>query len=258
MSEKKIQRKEKILKYVGTRNHVTVTELCRSFGASEATIRRDLEELASDHLIKRTHGGAKAIIGGVNHTEVSLADDEFEDEIRAISVAAAQLVMDNETIFLGSGRTIFAMVPHLKERQGLTIVSNALNVVNEFLGCTQVSLVVIGGIMRSQDRSMIGHIAERSVKELRADKVFVGTEALDFKAGLTNSYLPKTRTDRAIISISANVVLVTDHSKFYKTKTAFWAPLSIVSTIVTDWHLTLEEKEKFAQLGIDVIQGQPE
>ena len=105
---------------------------------------------------------------------------------------------------------------------------------------------------------MVGHLAEKSMNELHVDKVFVGTEAIDIKAGLTNSDLTKTKTDRAILSLSQQVVLVTDYSKFGKIKTSFWAPLTDLQTIITDWHIPQDELDMYQQLGIQIIACQKE
>jgi len=258
MSIKKIKRKNSILHYISINKHALASELCEAFNASEATIRRDLEDLAVEGLIERTHGGAKIIQDSTVAQYLRNSNDQYMSEKLSIAKSASTLIQDGETIFLGSGTTISAMIPHLKQLRNLTVITNALQVINELLPCAEINLVVIGGILRKEDLSMVGHLAEKSMNELHVDKVFVGTEAIDIQAGLTNSDLTKTKTDRAILSLSQQVVLVTDYSKFGKIKTSFWAPLTDLKTIITDWHIPQDELDSYQQLGIQIVACQKE
>jgi DeoR family transcriptional regulator of aga operon len=97
-----------------------------------------------------------------------------------------------------------------------------------------MTVIGLGGILRRSEMSMIGHIADLSLKELRADKVIIGIRAIDAEHGLTNDYLPETLTDRAILGIGREVILVADHTKCGVVSTAFVAPLSSINTLVTD------------------------
>jgi DeoR family transcriptional regulator of aga operon len=96
--------------------------------------------------------------------------------------------------------------------------------------------------------SLIGHIAEQALAEVRADKVVMGIRAVHPEHGLTNDYLPETMTDRAIIRLSTQVILVADHTKFGRTAPAFVAPLAAVHTLVTD-----EPVQGLAEAGLRVI-----
>ena len=88
--------------------------------------------------------------------------------------------------------------------------------------------------MRASELSFIGHITEQSLAELRADRVIIGTRAISLEQGLTNDYLPETLTDRAILNIGREIVIVADHTKCGVVSTAFLAPLSAMHTLVTD------------------------
>ena len=82
--------------------------------------------------------------------------------------------------------------------------------------------------------SMIGHLAEQALVEVHANKVVMGIRALDIERGLTNDYLPETMTDRAILNVGREVIIVADHTKCGRISTAFVAPLSVMHTLVTD------------------------
>ena len=250
-----VERQRQICQLIEEKRLATVAELSQYFGVSEATIRRDLEKLESKGLLQRFHGGAIFSDGRRARPEPPIIQraEENAGEKRKIGRAAAALVEDGETIFIGSGTTTLEVARHLKSKKNLTVITNALNIANELAGEQDITLIVVGGLLRHSELSMIGHIAEQALKELRADKVIMGMRALSLRDGLTNDYLPETMTDRAIISFAPEVILVVDHSKFGKVSTALVAPVDHVSKIVTDDKAPPEIIAELRKLGIEVI-----
>lgn len=251
MSAKKTARKENILNRLLVQSRVTSEQLCDELGASKATIRRDLTELEAEGRVERIRGGAR--ISRDSSKGMSQAKTLNTCEKLTIAKAASSLVTEGETIFVGSGTTVAAMIPFLQTTKALTVVTNALNVADALQSIDSIELVLIGGIIRRSDHSAIGHIAEKSLAEIRTDRVFVGAEAIDLKAGLTNSDLTKTRTDRAILALSQNTTLVADHTKFNQVRTAFLAPLTAIHTLITDWRTSQKDISSIQQLGVNVI-----
>ena len=99
---------------------------------------------------------------------------------------------------------------------------------------------------------MIGHIAEQALQEVRANKVFMGIRAIDLKNGLTNDYLPETLTDRAILNIGAQIIILADHTKCGVVSTAFLAPLSAIDVLITDDKTDKHFTEALESLDIQV------
>jgi DeoR/GlpR family transcriptional regulator of sugar metabolism len=114
-------------------------------------------------------------------------------------------------------------------------------------------MIVLGGLLRQSELSFIGHITEQALAEVRADKVFIGTRAIDPEEGLSNQYLPETLTDRAILRAGREVIVVADHSKFGRVATARLAPIESVQVIVTDSGAPEEMLAEFRQRGVNVI-----
>jgi DeoR/GlpR family transcriptional regulator of sugar metabolism len=157
------------------------------------------------------------------------------------------------TIFLGSGTTSLEVARNLQDRARLTVITNGLNIANQLAHNQNIDLIIVGGVLRHSELSIIGHFTELILKELRADKVIMGMGAIDINGGLTSGYLPETLTARAIINFAPEVILVADHSKFNKVAPAFVAPITAISTLVTDDQAPPETVAKIRQLGIDVI-----
>jgi len=247
------ERKRKISQFIRENKKATVAELSKLFGVSRSTIRRDLEELDEQGVIQRAHGGAIIVERAAPEPPIIQRMAENEEEKRRIGRAAAELVRDGETVFLGSGTTTMEVARNLVDRNNLTVITNALNIANLFAGKSNITVIVVGGLLRHSELSMIGHITEQVLKELHADKVIMGMRAISVHHGLTNDYLPETMTDRAIINLSSEVILVADHTKFGKVSTALVAPVTSVDKIVTDKSTSPDIVEELRRLGVEVI-----
>ena len=138
------------------------------------------------------------------------------------------------------------------------MITNALTVANEFTSAESTTVVVTGGIMRLSELSLIGHITEQSLKEIRVDKIFMGIPAISIHDGLTNDYLHEVMTDRAIIELATELIIVADHTKLEKVCSAFIAPISRVTTLVTDAAADILILEKYREIGIRVIMADPD
>ena len=227
-------RQLQILQLVERQQRISVEDICTTFDVSKATARRDLVALASEGKVQRVHGGAIALTQAPPEQPILQRQREQTDEKIRIGQAAAALVQDGETVFLGSGTTVLEVARTLRVRRNLTILTNSLPVVNTLAGVEGITVICLGGMLRDSELSFIGHITEQALAEVRADKVFIGTRAISLEFGLTHEYLPETMTDRAILKAGKEIVVLADHTKFGRTATVLMAPLERIHTIVTD------------------------
>lgn len=249
----KEERQQLILGAVKDKRQATVAELSRRFDVSEVTIRRDLRELASLGALRRAHGGAVVADSVLPEPPVVQRMGRAENCKACIGRAAAALVSDGDSVFIGSGSTTAHVARHLVARKDLTVITNALNVAAEFASVEGVTVVVTGGMMRPSELSLVGHITEQSLREVRVDKVILGMRAIDLEAGMTNDYLPEVMTDRTIIEMAPELIVVTDHTKFGKIASAYVAPVERVTTLVTNSDTDPETLTRLRELGIRVI-----
>jgi len=256
---KKILREERhirILREVNSHGQVTATGLSQDFGVSEITIRRDLRDLADEGLLRRTYGGAVAAQSEVTQPPVLQRMSWKRTYKEIIGRAAAQLVNDGDSIFIGSGSTTTYVARELVNKEKLTIVTNALNIATELATVEGITVIVIGGLMRSSELSLVGHIAEKALQEVRMDKVIMGIPAIHLEAGLTNDFMPEVMTDRALLSMTNEFILVADHTKFDKVCSAYLSPISEVTSLVTDYKTDKSMLESIRKLGVSVIVAQ--
>jgi DeoR/GlpR family transcriptional regulator of sugar metabolism len=228
------ERQRQILSLLGRQGRLSVAEIVEQFSISEATARRDLETLASQGKVQRVHGGVIALEQAPPELPILQRKNEQAGEKERIGRVAASLVRDQETVFLGSGTTVLEVARNLRERKQLTVVTNSLPVLNMLAGQKEITVISLGGMLRESELSFIGHITEQALTELRVDKVIMGTRGLSLEHGLTNDYLQETLTDRAILKIGREVIIVADFSKINRVSTALLAPLNVMSILVTD------------------------
>jgi DeoR/GlpR family transcriptional regulator of sugar metabolism len=242
-----LERQNQILQFVLRSQRISIKGVCKNFSVSAATARRDLETLASKGKVQRVHGGAIALTQAPPEQPILQRQDEQAQEKLRIGQAAAALVQDGETIFLGSGTTVLEAARTLRTRRNLTVITNSLPVVNALAGAEGITVICLGGMLRDSELSFIGHITEQTLAEVRADKVIIGTRAISLEHGLTHEYLPETMTDRAILRAGKEIIVVADHTKFGRAAAVLLAPLDSIHTIVTN--------KQTPQDFIDAMQG---
>ena len=250
----KAERQNRIRKLVEQQGRVMVVELSQQFDVSEATIRRDLEEMDNLGWIQRTHGGALRVGRAAKEPPMFQRIEENRLEKQRIGQAAAKLVNDGDTIFLGSGTTVLEIARHLPQDIHLTVITNSLPIVNELASHPNIEMIVIGGMLRQTELSMVGHIAEQATREFRADKVFMGMRAIDARHGFTNDFLPETMTDRAILSIAPQVIVVADHRKFGRVSSVLVGPVTLAQIIITDNSISDEIVDELSEIGIELMR----
>ncbi|HTX89656.1 MAG TPA: DeoR/GlpR family DNA-binding transcription regulator [Anaerolineales bacterium] len=246
-------RQNQILQLIENQQRLSVADICEQFAVSEATARRDLEVLAGQGKIQRVHGGAIALTQAPPEQPILQRQDEQAQEKVRIGQAAAALVGDGETVFLGSGTTVLEAARALRDRRNLTVITNSMPVVNALAGTDGMTIVCLGGMLRDSELSFIGHITEQALAEVRADKVIIGTRAISLEHGLTHEYLPETMTDRAILKSGREIIVVADHTKFGRAATVLLAPLERIQTIVTDKETPRDFLDAVLERGIQVV-----
>ncbi len=247
------ERQKQILSLLVKQGRLSVTEIVEQFSISEATARRDLESLASQGKAQRVHGGVIAVEEAPPELPILQREGEQADEKSLIGYAAAELIGNGETVFLGSGTTVLETAKHLRERKNLTVITNSLPVLNALAGVKEITVISLGGMLRESELSFIGHITEQALAEVRVDKVVMGTRGLSLEHGLTNDYLQETLTDRAILKIGREVIIVADHSKVNRISTALLAPLKSMHTFVTDSKADKKFIQSLKKQGVKVV-----
>ena len=240
-------RDTRLVELLGADGQATVAQLAPALGVTASTIRRDLDRLAKQGRLVRTHGGA-TLAGGPARGQ---ADPQFEAK-RAIARAAAALVDDHTVIAIGSGTTALAFARELVDRR-LTVITNALDVANALVDREGIELIILGGVVRPRMHSMLGHLAELVSAELRADTLFMGIGAISVEQGLMNDSVPEILTDRALRRMARSVMVLADATKFEQVAPGFVMGLEEVDVLVTDGAAPADTLALVRERGVQVV-----
>jgi len=244
-----------ILQIIKDKKHISVDTICKEFNVSQATARRDLDLLHEQAAVTRVHGGAIAVRKSQPESPLFQRMEIQTGNKQRIGKAAAELINKGDTVFLGSGTTVYEVAKNIKNCEDLTVITNSLLVINELISCRGITLVALGGIVRHSEQSMIGNIAETSLSGLYADIVVIGIHGIDLEQGLTNHYLPEAVTDRKILQAGRRVFIVADHTKCGMISVSKVAPISAIDTLITDNEVLPEFADEMNNMGVRVIKA---
>lgn len=256
-NENLVSRQEFILRRLQETGSVTVEELCATLGASIATIRRDLEDLESRSLLRRTRGGAQPI--GPLFYEPFRHDASFQDKVssfaeekRRIALAAAELVEAGQTIAISGGTTTTEVVRSLKMISGITLITNSINVAMELSHRKDIEVIVTGGHLRGNWFTLIGPLANATADRVFADTMFIGVDGIHAGQGLTCTNAAEAEVLHRLVEHSKLKVVVADRSKLGAVSKYLLCPVAGIDRIITDSGATDEAVAPFEKLRISV------
>jgi DeoR/GlpR family transcriptional regulator of sugar metabolism len=245
---------QKIQEIINHAGKIEVGELAEMFAVSEMTIRRDLQALDQKGLIERTHGGAVLTREhNLLQAPILMRISEHLEEKQSIARATAQLIRHGEKIYIAAGTTAYWVARAIANRTDLTVVTNSLPVANLLAPSKDMEVIIVGGFLRRNEYSMVGHFAESMVKDFRLDKVITGTGGIHPEYGLTNEYPQEMMMDRSYLNISDNIIVVADHTKIGRVTTSRTADLSEIRILVTSHLASIEIVNCIRQQGVEVI-----
>lgn len=231
---------------------VGVAELSKEFRVAPATIRRDLVMLEGQRLLTRTHGGA--IAHAVSYElPLRYKGARQVDEKKRIAREAAALVEKGMAVGLTGGTTTTEVARALADLQGLTIVTNALNIAAELAVRPNLKLVVTGGVARSNSYELSGPITEASLVGLNLDLMFAGVDGIGVTAGCTTHQDVEAHSNGAMIERAAKVVVVADSSKIGRVAFARMCALSMVHELITDTSADAGQVRELQDYGLRVV-----
>jgi DeoR family transcriptional regulator of aga operon len=246
------ERRRAILDLLTRQGRVLVTDLSRHFDTSQVTIRKDLEILHAHGQVHRTHGGAlPAREGTLEDPTLREKEKLHRQEKLRIAECAAGKVKEGQVVILDSGTTTTAIARALRSFQNLTIVTNAVNIAAELAG-TAVEVILTGGTLRKNSFSLVGPIAEDTLRRLSADLLFLGVDGFDVRYGLSTPNLLEAKVNRVMVEVAKRTVAVCDSSKFGRRSLSLIVPPSAVQEVISDRTVPKIDLRVLKQAGIEV------
>jgi DeoR family glycerol-3-phosphate regulon repressor len=212
---------------------VSVDELAARFNVTPQTIRKDLNELAERGLLQRFHGGAM-VSSGVKNFAYEARRQLATDEKRRIGVRAASLVPDHCSLLINIGTTTEQVALALRERQGLLVITNNINVVNILMGHSNIEVIAAGGVVRHTDGGIVGEATADFIRQFKVDYAVIGTSAIDEDGSLLDFDYREVKVAQAIIESARSSILVADSMKYERSAPVRIGHISQIDHFVTD------------------------
>lgn len=223
----------KILDVARTAGQVEVAAMASELGVSEMTIRRDLEHLEAQGLLRRFHGGA-TISAQRNYEPPFVERSAYKSKAKErIAELVAASLAPGDTVIIDVGTTALAIAEALRRRSDLTVLTPSLRVAT-LLGSTANRVVCLGGQVRPGELSLVGDVTQRVLRMFEVDVCVLGVAGLHPEKGLTEYNSDDAAVKRVMIEQSRRVELAIDSSKIGAVAFAVVAPVSVVDTVYTD------------------------
>jgi DeoR/GlpR family transcriptional regulator of sugar metabolism len=247
------ERRQRIFKDIEASGIASVRDLALRFDVSSITIIRDLQELEQEGLIRRVHGGAISVRGASYEPPFSAREAQLSPEKQRIASKASELITDGDSIILDVGTTTLELARALKGKRNLTVLVTNLRAALELASQPAIQVIVIGGKLRASELSMVGHLAEQTLRTFQVDKAFIGVGGITLKHGLTEYNFDEAGTKRVMFERARQKIVLADHTKFGKVMLTQVAPLSAADLIITGSEIDESAQREMEEAGIQLL-----
>ena len=256
----KAERQAKILQAIRENGFIQSDHLIERFGVSHVTIRRDLIALANQNLIHLEHGGATSI-DYLEGTAEPLYDTKLyvhSEAKNAMAEAALQIVNDEDILILDSGTTNYRFAQKLKARKftSLTVITSDIMVAKELSPHPNISVNVLGGILRRSYFNVYGPFTEMVISNLKANKFFIGFDGATPSRGLSLNILEEVPVKQKMIEICDEIIVFGDSSKYGVAAPYLICGWDSIHRVIVDDSIKMEYLEFFSENNINCITAQ--
>ena len=249
---KAAERQLRIRQMFETRDFLDLETLCRELDASESSVRRDLDILEEEKLLRRVYGGAVSLQPPPARAfDYEVESVRLSGEKDRIARLAAGLIENGQTVILDGGSTVAAVARELSSKS-LHIITNSLPIAESFESLRNIELTLTGGYLDPRLRVMLGPFCEQMLGAIRADALIMGIGSIT-EAGFCNNNTLVVGSEQKMIEIAGKVIIVADHTKFGRGGMIPVAPLSAADIVVSDKELAPEYVDLLRANGIDVL-----
>ena len=250
------ERQQRIEAHLAKVEFASLDELSELVDASISTVRRDLDILESQGILKRTHGGARLTNPKSDEFAFSARDTHQLDEKEAIGKACAEFIGLNQTVIVDAGTTCFHVAKYL-EAKTPHIITNSLPVANLFSSVGKMEVVVSGGVIYPKLGVLVGPLAVASITQVHADAAIMSCGGIT-PEGITNSHGLLIEIQRAMMQAAARVILCVDHTKFGRQSISRLCGLEAIDTVITNVLPSVEMQAALEKAGVELIVATPD
>lgn len=248
---RQLARRKMITEAVMAEGTMRIEDLTDKFGISLMTVHRDLDELVSLGLLRKTRGIVSAAPTNLIESSDIYRSSRQVAEKRAIAQKAMEFIEPGQAVFLDDSTTVWQMVHLLEQKTPLTVLTNSLLMINELKEVREIALIALGGQFFNWCNAFMGRMTRSQIAEVRADTFFVSMSAIANDVVYHQS--PEmVETKRAMMASSERSILLADHTKFDQRALHSFASLTEFDTVIVDDNTAPEHIERMRDKGINV------
>ncbi|NMM65203.1 DeoR/GlpR transcriptional regulator [Clostridium sp. P21] len=243
----------KILKMLNQEKSIKVSALTKLFNVSIDTVRRDLESLEKEGLLKRVYGGA--VLEKTNSKELHFTERETKhiEEKKEIGEIACRYIKEGQSIAMDVSTTNHEIAKAMKNKfDKLTIITNSLLIAMEFCNKEKYNIILTGGLLRQEELCIVGNLAENFIKNFHIDTAFISMSGISINEELTDYGLGELQIKRKMMERAQQVIVVADSSKFDVVSLLKAASFDEIDAIITDSKLNKKVLDKYKEFGIEI------
>lgn len=249
------QRHQIIIQKLNLDKSIRASELMDQFGVSFETIRRDLEYLESEGYLRRVHGGA--ILKEPDYSReipLPIRESIYLEEKKELAQIAVRYVTEGMSIALDPSTTNTQIAKALKAKfDQLTVITNSLPIVNELISMPGYTLIMTGGVIRQDEQSIIGDLAEEFTSRFHADIFFMSMSGVTLEAGITDTGVGEVQVKKIMHANAKRSIALADSSKFGQNSFIKVCGAAEVERFVTDSNIDRNIVDQFSKSGIEII-----
>ena len=247
-----IERRSQILSTLEAEKRVLVPELAKKYNVTEETIRRDLEKLEKEGLLKKTYGGAVLTDTISDDPPYGMRAETNKAQKLIIAEKIQKLIGPKENIMLDASSTCVHIARKLKKMDKLTIITNSVEILMECSNTENITVISTGGMLRGSSLSLVGSSAVHILSQLTADKAIISCKGLDFEKGIMESNLAEAEIKRAMADNAKELILAIDSSKLTRQSFVKTMDLKRVNYVVSD-HIPEDWAKYFEESNIKYL-----
>jgi len=248
-----LSRRSKIIELLNKQNDISISAMSKMFQISEVSVRNDLAHLEEKGLLIRTRGGAitKQPINFDLNLNQRLKRNYKQKQ--RIGKKAVEYIQDGFSIVLDSGSTTLEIARNLKGFKNLKLITNSLPIAELVADNEGVEVIMPGGILRPDMRSLMGSMAEKNLLNYYCDITFIGADSIDSERGIYTPLEFESSLSQTMMKIGKRVIVVVDSTKFDNDSLVRISPMEDIDIIITDNNISGDDFKHLSKLGLELV-----
>ncbi|MEC1374572.1 DeoR/GlpR family DNA-binding transcription regulator [Heyndrickxia oleronia] len=247
-----LERQKKIVELLMIKKVMKLTELTKELNVSIDTLRRDISLLTKQGKIEKIYGGVKIVEENFGESTIDERMVSHLKEKETIAQKCSEYIQDGDCIYIDSGSTTFQIAKYIKNKKKLTVITNSIPVILELLN-SDIELIIIGGKIRRDERSVVTYEYLFNFSQLNIQKAFICASGITIEKGISDYNMEEAITRKKMIELSNEIYVAADSTKFGKNVTIGIAPLSEIDYVITDHNINKLFINQFKQTNTNLI-----